>query len=567
MKRQLIKTVMLPRTKHDDNCDQITNQKADSILMVYKNYNDDGSIEKTYEIINNPTFTYYIDKELDPDIHQRDYVDINSVEPVTIKHAEIYKSIALNTGNDDFYYENAKSGGGKFGNLKKLHLLPWVHGTDIHLADYYIADFYEKNEYDNSFKLSKCFFDIEVDSIDYTGFPKPDNAICPINAISIYFDEDNTLYELLLRNSVNANPQIQEFEKNIDAFQKRMVNKYKNEYNIDVNIKVVLFDNEMEMLTLMFGLINIKYRPDFVLAWNMTGFDIPYIISRINQLGFSPNEIMCDKDMEYCWSDLHIDNKTQKIGDKNSYYNNTSYTNYMDQLLLFAALRKQNGERDSYSLDAIAEEELNTHKYHYKDSNTTIKNSPYVDYAEFVEYNLHDTMLLSMIEDKNKDVDLMYTISVTTNTRIEKAFKKTVSITNLARKFYKQNGKIMSNNHNQTYGVESSGGKDESFRGAFVADPMKNDYVGKVINGHQSKYFHENVIDYDFSSLYPSIIISFNLCNESMIGALKSDTLNTSDVANKIIANDEIAFGKKYFNLPNVNDLLNDEDIKSLLNE
>jgi hypothetical protein len=73
-----------------------------------------------------------------------------------------------------------------------------------------------------------------------------------------------------------------------------------------------------------------------------------------------------------------------------------------------------------------------------------------------------------MIENKNKDFNMIYTVAAKTETRIQKALKKTVCLKNLARRFYYDKGFIMSNNHNTNYGGLNEHEK-ESFRGALIA--------------------------------------------------------------------------------------------------
>lgn len=54
------------------------------------------------------------------------------------------------------------------------------------------------------------------------------------------------------------------------------------------------FDEEIELIDAVFKDIN-EEQPDFVLAWNMA-FDIPYLIARIENLGYKPEDIICHPD-------------------------------------------------------------------------------------------------------------------------------------------------------------------------------------------------------------------------------------------------------------------------------
>lgn len=546
---QLIKTVKC--------VEYVKGRQQDTLIKILRNENTN---EKHVEIIEDPEITYYINKdEYITDI-EVDHIEIDKVEPITAKSAEIVKSVAYATGNEDYFWKCIKNK--KFGLAKTVHLDPNVHGSDVDVEDYYIGKHYLDHPISDSKNyLSKGFFDIEVDTIDSVGFPDPQRADCEINALGYFNDENMTFYGLYLNNS--RNPLIDELKQpdNLKAFRKRMKAKYKEEHGIDIKLKLVWFDDELELITSFYFLVH-QLKPDFMGAWNLTQFDKPYIINRIINLGGSPEEVLCHPDIPYKYYKLDIDTRNQDPADKGSYFQVTDYTNWQDQLLLFANLRKGAGKRESYSLDSIAFEEIKANKLEFKNPNTTMKTSCYDDYEEFVEYNMHDTILLYLIEKRNKDFDMIYSVAAKTETRIIKALKKTICIKNLARRFYYNLGYIMSNNHNATYGNMNAKEK-KSFRGAFVGNSNKNKALGKLINGLLSKYIFDNVVDFDLSSLYPSLILAFNIDATTQIGLISledSDVFGrfTSDeFADDLITKDFLYIANKYFNLPSVDTFLN----------
>jgi len=540
---QLVKTI-----KSQDYDDE--GNRFDVIMKVLK---DEETGEKIVETIPDPDFTYYVtddDYVLDEQVN---YIEKEKVREITCSSSNIVKSVAYETGNEDFFWKCIKSK--KFSAAKAVFLDPNVHGSDIDLEDYYIGKHYSKYPVEQSKnEFTKGFFDIEVDSMKILGFPNPADAECPVNAISFFNDSNMTLYGLFLRNS--ENPLIEEFETNrLKDFKKRMKQKYKDK-GLDIKLKLIWYneEDELSLIADFFHLINLL-KPDFASGWNIFGFDIEYLINRIAQLGATPNDIICAEDIPYKYCYLSKDTKNQDPADKGDYFSVSSYTNYLDQMLLFANLRKGAGKRESYSLDAIAFEELGENKLEFKNPDTTTKNSAWMDYEEFIEYNLHDTMLLHMIEARNKDFNMIYAVAAKTETRIQKALKKTVCLKNLARRFYFDRGYIMSNNHNTNYGGLNETVK-ESFRGAFVANPLLNKPLGLVINGSKSKYIFENVIDFDLTSLYPSIILAFNVDATTQIGRIESDEFDSPKLVDDIVTRNYINIGKDYFDLPNVTDML-----------
>lgn len=79
-----------------------------------------------------------------------------------------------------------------------------------------------------------------------------------------------------------------------------------------------------------------------------------------------------------------------------------------------------------------------------------------------------------------------------------------------------------------------------------------------------SQYLFEEVCDLDLSSLYPSIIIAFNLSPETFIKKInvrktEYDQTKTSIediVIDDYISKDYVSVGHKYFNLPNMEYLI-----------
>jgi hypothetical protein len=95
-----------------------------------------------------------------------------------------------------------------------------------------------------------------------------------------------------------------------------------------------------------------------------------------------------------------------------------------------------------------------------------------------------------------------------------------------------------------------------------VADPNLNSHLGMKINNKLSKYLFEKVIDFDLTSLYPSIILAFNVDVTTQIGQVTSEYYNIPELFDDIVSQDIINIAHKYFHLPNVeemNNLLNSE--------
>ena len=215
---------------------------------------------------------------------------------------------------------------------KVLHTRPSIFGTDIHINNFYRKKFAE--EYTNSvgFKLTKAYLDIEVDGINaIDDFPQLGE--CPINAVAVFNEVDDTLYSFILRTPDNPlmvefehYVQEHDFEKEFKDFLYNNVGGWKNAYRMGLKtfrLITIFFDKEIDLIANIFRVINIT-QPDFVLAWNMA-FDIPYIIARISALGYDPTSIICHPDFPVKTCFYKVDTFHDDAGHKGDHADISSY--------------------------------------------------------------------------------------------------------------------------------------------------------------------------------------------------------------------------------------------------
>lgn len=196
------------------------------------------------------------------------------------------------------------------------------------------------------------------------------------------------------------------------------------------------------------------------------------------------------------------------------------------------------------------------------------------------------------IERKTSDVDGIYQRAYSNFCPYHKVFSQTFFLK--ARGYYEYllQGLIMGNNINIDYGAPKTEDKKKiGFAGAIVGDPELNDHVGTIIFGRPSKYVFEYVVDFDFSAMYPNIIITFNMAPNTLIGKLfveenpndliqKINSLKVSDLQDindeddededigvviddmgkdfidNLLTGDIGSTGAKWFNLPKIDDIL-----------
>lgn len=475
---------------------------------------------KFVHTINDPSYLYYMAKEHIPiDYHQL-FIPVTDVDPIEVPYRNLEKDIAERTNNLDFYFDNLKSGT-RYQN-KQLHANNRVFFSDTHIEDHYRFRF--ANTYANPIcDITKAYFDIEADTRIMAGdFPEPGE--CPINAISYINDSNKTIYVFLLRDK--GNPQIDEFEEKLKSgnierelkeFIEENVNGWKNvkRFGLDgFKFQFMLYDEEDEIKLIqdLFLAIN-QFKPDFLLAWNMA-FDIPYIIARIKKLGYDPAEIMCHPDFKYKEASYYVDERNKnEYAERGDFASISSYTIYLDQMIQFASRRKGQGQFTSFGLDFIGGLITGVRKLDYHQITPILSELPRKNYKIFVFYNIMDTIVQKCIESKVGDIDYIFGKCISNNTRYAKGHRQTVYLANRGAQEFFNDGYIIGNNINKW-----NEKPEDKFAGAFVANPDNlSDYAKKKINGIAVNIF-DNLDDFDYKSLYPSILREFNMAPNTQIG-------------------------------------------------
>ena len=482
-----------------------------SLDIIFKDMN---TMEKKLQHIEDPEYTYYICKDGCAPTYNKLFIEKDKVEPVTCKYREIKKDIAERTGNIEWFYDNIRNGNAKEND--KLFTIPKIFEADVNIEDYYRYLFNKK--YQNiPFNPDKLYFDIEVDGINQAG-DFPEMGECPVNACTLVHDGTETVYVLLL--NTPGNDLIEKFrnEPNLTAqlkdFVREKVGGWKEEirYGLDqFSYKILFYDEEIQLIHDIFNIIN-TLKPDFAMAWNIA-FDLPYLIERIKVLGYSPEEIICHKDFPVKEAWYYIDKRADKFEERGDYAQISSYTVYIDQLINFASRRKGQRKMANFKLDFIGDAIAGVRKLDYSHITTNIAKLPYLNYHVFAFYNVMDTIVQKCIEHKVGDIDFVYNKCIMNNTRFAKAHRQTTYLANRCMKEFDMMGLVTGCNANKSN--EKTG-----FPGAYVADPkLVSDKPKKKINGRPIMVCN-NLNDFDYKALYPSIIDENNMSTDTMDGKI-----------------------------------------------
>lgn len=559
----------------------------DCLYIIWKDL-DTG--EKYVDIRKNPTMNIYFTKEEHRNHdYNKVYEYLDNVDEVSTPYKDILKRIAKEIGpTGERFLDNAYKT--DFSKAKQLHGYPYVYSSDIDVRAWYRIKWLETLDNDRIKKLSKGFLDIEADTINHNGFPDPET--CPVNAVTVVDGEHMKSYTFLLVDGRTDEEQVKKAMNETDTIIEECHDLFDNDFG-DFVYKFHFYEDERQLLKDVFRLIN-TLKLDVIGIWNM-GFDIPYLMDRMTALGMDIMDIIPHPDFPIKECYYKKDTRNFAIKNKTDHFACTSYTIFVDMMILYAVTRKGQQELRSNSLSAISKRELKNDKFVYEEGN--IKTLPYVNFKQFMIYNIKDTLLLFAIEKKTRDIDKLYKSSYKNATPYSDVFKVTVLLRYVQYMSFLQQGLIPSNNINalhlsdeEIYKLESEYDIDDvedeveeddddkkkkvGFEGALVADPTLNEAVGLPLFGRPTNYIFRNTIDMDMGSFYPNSIIAMNIDASTLIGKLivnsaqfingkmtyRSNHWKLEDEVSKDIMDDYqtgniLSFAYKWLGLPSVSEV------------
>ena len=556
---------------------------TDYISILFR---DNKTKEKMVYTIYEPLHNFYKinEKVMDPPSHNLFFAEKEKVSVFTCKHSDILKAIAEVTGRMQEYKDNVANN--NYSENRKLHADPRILFSDTNIENYYrfLFNLSYKNE---PFNISKGFLDIETDTrYSDSRFPEPGEV--PINAIAYCDEAHNTVYQFIL-NDPN-NPLVEKYKnycKNTNVVEElhnfviKSVGGIKNaiKFGVDkMDYKLAFFDDELELIKTMFSIVHYTI-PDFLVCWNMA-FDLSFIAARIEKIGGDVLSILGDPRLKDQYFKYYIDTRNaNNLEERGDYVNLSSYTVYLDQMIEFASRRKGRGQFQSFKLDAIGEVIAGVKKLDYSHITNDIAELPYLDMKTFSFYNVMDVIVQKCIEKNTKDLEYVFTKCLINNTNYAKCHRQSVYLANrFTKEFYTQ-GYVIGNNKNLWNEKPAT-----KFPGAAVGDPLHNDPRIMIrINGRPT-LLCDNTIDFDYKSLYPSIILENNIAPNTQIGKIviedkdnpdrrfslmehhsmysnDNSTINYSrggEFLENLICKNPMEFGRRWMGLGSVYDVIDD---------
>ena len=227
--------------------------------------------------------------------------------------------------------------------------------------------------------------------------------------------------------------------------------------------------------------------PDVITGWNIRFFDIPYLVNRTSRIldlewvkKFSP------------WG-MVDHRKVTRRGREDEFYDLRGIET-LDYLELFQKFGYSYGPQESYRLNHIAYVVLGDKKLSFEESGS-LKNLYKDDYQKYIDYNMKDVELIERFEEKMGLITLAMTVAYKGGVNYSDTFGTTAIWESIIYR------KLLSEK------VVSDISRKEIYKSKFAGGYVKEPQIGA----------HDWVVSFDLNSLYPNIIVQWNMSPETIV--------------------------------------------------
>ena len=227
--------------------------------------------------------------------------------------------------------------------------------------------------------------------------------------------------------------------------------------------------------------------PDIITGWNSRFFDIPYLVNRIVKI---LGQKMANKLSPWGW---YKENEINLFGNRKQQVFELvgiSSIDYMDVYKKFTYVN-----RESYSLNHIAYTELGEKKLDYSEY-SSLHELYKTNFQKFVDYNVRDVVLLERLEEKLKLLEMIISLAYMAKCNFNDVFSPVKMWDCIIFNHLKDQQIVVPPKRHET--------KTEAYEGAYVKDPK----IGR----------HKWVASFDLNSLYPHLIMQYNISPETLVG-------------------------------------------------
>ena len=228
-----------------------------------------------------------------------------------------------------------------------------------------------------------------------------------------------------------------------------------------------------------------KNYPDIITGWNCKFFDIPYLLGRISRLTdskvirkLSPWGFVEQKE-------VIVRGRPKTIFS----IQGIAMLDYIDLYQKFIPV-----SQESYKLDYIGKVELGVGKDEMPYE--TFREWYTKDFQSFVDYNIQDVEIVDRLEDKLKLIELILTMAYEAKVNYDDVFSQVRVWDVLIYNYLRKEHIVVPEKSEQV--------KDTKYDGAYVKEPLTG--------------MHDWIVSFDINSLYPHLIMQYNISPEKIVG-------------------------------------------------
>lgn len=349
-----------------------------------------------------------------------------------------------------------------------------VYGMTNFVVQYIGENYKQEIKFDRE-KINVTTIDIEVASD--AGFPEPDRAEHEVISITCKNNIDKKYYVWGLY-----------------------------EYDVTKNAQDIIYVHCQSERDLLWRFLdwwsNRETCPDIVTGWNSKLFDIPYLANRIARV--------IDEEAVKKLSPWGLVNQRKihnRMGQDAIAYDleGIAQLDYYDLFYKFGRLTY--GEQESYKLDHIATAVLGDKKMSYEEYGS-LNTLYHQNFQLFIDYNIKDVELVDRLEEKMGLITLAMTMAYKAKTNYSDAFGTT--------------------------GIWDSVIYNELLPQNIIIPPRQNRPKETIVGGYVKEPvvgMHEWVCSFDLNSLYPNIMVQYNMSPETLVNDFSGDLTITGNTA------------------------------------
>src|SRR5210317_42543 len=352
-----------------------------------------------------------------------------------------------------------------FGSISKAREFKKSYNTDnspLYGMDRYQYQ-YIADQFSNDMQFSKeliKIFTVDIECSAENGFPDVENPTEELLAITV-------------KNQTN----------------KQIITWGTGEFKTDRTDVTYIRCKSEKSLIMEFMKFWIKNYPDVITGWNTKFFDIPYLMNRICHI--------VDEKVIKRFSPWNLVERESIVvrGRPQTHYNifGIVMLDYLDLYKKFIPTRQE-----SYKLDYIGKVELGKGKDEMPYD--TFREWYTKDFQSFIDYNIQDVEIVDGLEDKLKLIELVLTMAYEAKVNYTDVFSQVRMWDMLIYNYLKKDNIMIPPKEDNI--------KEDKYDGAYVKDPITG--------------MHNWIVSFDINSLYPHLIMQYNISPEKIIGVKSS---------------------------------------------